>query len=65
MGEAEADAINWMEAWKSMPAKCYCGHWFRLVDFEEYFASSEGSWRRRIFQVCVRVCFNWDILHNA
>ncbi|CDS39463.1 cytochrome c oxidase subunit 5B mitochondrial [Echinococcus multilocularis] len=40
--EPQADAINWMEISKGEPRQCYCGHWFRLVDFEEYLSLSDN-----------------------
>ncbi|CAH8682240.1 unnamed protein product [Schistosoma rodhaini] len=35
--EPEADSINWLELEKGNPVQCYCGHWFQLVNYEDYF----------------------------
>nr|CAH8872302.1 unnamed protein product [Trichobilharzia regenti] len=35
--EPEANSINWLELDKGDPVQCYCGHWFQLVNYEDYF----------------------------
>ncbi|KER25600.1 hypothetical protein T265_06956 [Opisthorchis viverrini] len=47
--EPVADAINWMELVKGDPVKCYCGHWFQLVSYEEYFRRVNCPTNRALF----------------
>ncbi|BHF74595.1 hypothetical protein SprV_0501768100 [Sparganum proliferum] len=36
--------VSYLLLYKGIPTRCGCGHWFKLVDFNEYEAARERYW---------------------
>ncbi|VDN16221.1 unnamed protein product, partial [Dibothriocephalus latus] len=38
--------ISYLLLYKGIPTRCRCGHWFKLVDYNEYEAARDRYWNK-------------------
>ena len=46
LGHEETHHISYLLLYKGIPIRCKCGHWFKLVDFNEYEAARDRYWKK-------------------
>nr|CDS18648.1 cytochrome c oxidase subunit Vb:COX4 [Echinococcus granulosus] len=42
----ESHHISYLLLYRGLPARCRCGHWFKLVTFDEYEAARDRYWKK-------------------
>lgn len=43
-GHKEFNAARMLVLYRGLPSRCHCGHWFKLVDMDEYERMREQRW---------------------
>lgn len=45
-GHEDTHHISYLLLYKGLTTRCKCGHWFKLVDFNEYEAARDRYWKK-------------------